>query len=167
MHHQPTAEATLLPSCTVPGPPHVHHLKADPSQELELLLWLFSAHSAAGPAWVLSITISHLCCGKSRGKSQSRCFLQHNYTPALTAAGPLKIRSLDAQELTWCVLWQISVYAAVCPCAQGGQQPLESFCRRYEMVATPPCCCPHQVPVPSPMGSTVPCSLLPLQLMCG
>lgn len=69
----PTAEATLLPSCTVPGPPHVHHLKANPSQVLEVLLGLFSAHSA-GPVWVLSITIPHLCYGKSRGKITKQVF---------------------------------------------------------------------------------------------
>lgn len=98
-----TGEVTLLPSCPVPAAPHVHHPKANPSQVLELLLWLFSVHSAADPVWVLCITISHLCCGKSRGKITKQVF------SALTAAGPLKIRSLDAQELTWCLLWQISI----------------------------------------------------------
>ena len=39
--------ALLLPSCTIPGPPHLHHLEANPLQVSVLPLWcfhLFPAH---------------------------------------------------------------------------------------------------------------------------
>lgn len=111
----------MPPPCGLPRPP-----RSPPAPPLRLLLFIVSKQTHVGVATVVVSlvfsplssrlgAVSPLCRGKSRSKSRSGCCLHHSHPAAPAAAASLKISSFDAQELSWRLSWQISIYAAVCP----------------------------------------------------
>lgn len=87
---QPTP---LLPSRTVSGPLHLHHLKTYRRCCPRGVSARFQHVQQRAVAGCLGFTFSYQCCGTSRGKSRSGCFLQLSYSSSISSSQVLMRRN--------------------------------------------------------------------------